>query len=49
MKERVTPAQKPVPISGGIKDGGHSILTTPKKDTGGRYWGRKDEKGKILK
>lgn len=48
-KEKVTPAQKPVPSSGGIKDGGHSTLTTPKQDTGGRYWGKDSNSEKILK
>lgn len=38
-KEKLTPAVKPMPSSGGVKDGGHSTLTTPKKDTNGRYWG----------
>lgn len=48
-QEKVTPPVKSVPSSGGVKDGGHSTLTTPKKDTNGRYWGGKEEKGKIMK
>lgn len=49
-KDTVSPVQKSVPSSGGIKDGGYSTLTTPKKDTGGRYWSNgKENKEKILK
>lgn len=48
-KERIAPVSKPVASSGGIKDGGHSTLTTPKKDVGGRIWANKNQKGKILK
>lgn len=48
-QEKLTPAQKPVPGSPSLKDGGHSILTTPKKDTGGRYWAGQEQKGKIMK
>lgn len=49
MREKVTPAQKPVPYSGSMmKDGGHSTLTTPKKYVGGRYWGGKSEKGTVM-
>ena len=49
MKERVAPVSKPVPNMGNVaKDGGHSILTTPKKDTGGRVWASKPS-NKIMK
>ena len=48
MKEKVAPVSKPVASSGGIKDGGNSKLTTPKKDTGGRVWASKPT-NKIMK
>lgn len=48
-KETIAPVSKPVPSSGGMKDGGHSKLTTPKKDTGGRIWGGGEAKDKIMK
>ena len=47
-KERVTPAQKPVPSQGGVREADHSTLTTP-KEANGKYWGGKDEKNKIMK
>lgn len=46
-KEVICPANKSVPMSGVLKDGGHSHLTTPKKDTGGKYWGGAEGKEKI--
>jgi len=49
MDEKVTPVSKPVPRVNGLNDGGNSILTTPKKDTNGRYWGSKESKGSIMK
>ena len=48
-KEKICPASKPVPMSGGVKDGGHSHITTPKKDTGGSYMGGTAGKEKIMK
>lgn len=49
MKERIAPATKPVPMSNVMKDGGHSKLTTPKKDTGGRVWAGQKQSGSIMK
>lgn len=41
-KEKIAPAQKSVPSSGGVKDGGNSTLTTPKQSTNGEApWGKK--------
>ena len=48
MKERIAPVSKPVSPAPSLKDGGHSILTTPKKDTGGRVWASKPS-NKIMK
>ena len=49
MKERIAPTFKPVPYKGHVmKDGGHSKLTTPKKDTSGRIWASKPT-NKIMK
>ncbi len=35
-KDKICPNVKSVPSSGGVKDGGHSTLTTPKKEHGGK-------------
>lgn len=40
-KEKIAPAQKSVPNVGGIKEGGHEHLTTPKQNTNGEVpWGK---------
>ena len=47
-QEKITPDRKSVPSSGGIKEDGHSHLTTPKQHTNGEApWG-KESKDKIL-
>jgi len=48
-KERIAPAVKAVSPSPSLKDGGHSKLTTPKKDTGGRVWAGAKQTNKIMK
>jgi len=48
-KEKITPASKSVPSSGGVKDGANSTLTTPKQSTGGEApWG-KESKESVMK
>jgi len=48
-KETIAPVSKPVSPSPSLKDGGHSKLTTPKKDTGGRVWAGGKVSSKIMK
>ena len=46
-KEKITPVQKPVPSSGGVKEG-YEHLTTPKQETEGRAPWHKEGKEKIF-
>ena len=49
MREKIAPTYKLVPYKGHlIKDGGHAILTTPKKFVSGRYWVGKPATNKII-
>lgn len=47
-KEKIAPAIKSVPSSGGVKEPSHSTLTTPKQLTEGKTpWG-KESKERIM-
>ena len=47
-KEKLTPNNKSVPSSGGVKESSHSTLSTPKQlDDGKVPWG-KDSKDRII-
>ena len=48
MKEKITPNNRSVPSSGGVKEPSHSTLTTPKQlDEGKVPWG-KESKDRIM-
>lgn len=46
--EKLTPATKAVPSKGGIPNGGHATISTPKDNEGNVWSNKKEEKEKIF-